>query len=371
MPEIIPLVLRYESWPMADRDAWDRLFQTAGWFDDGGAGHRWSPGTRSKFAQSYGQWLSFLARNHWLNDSEQPADRLTLERAQAYLAECEARLAAKSVANLFTDLLRVAQTFSPTRDWSWLKLATDRLNDRANRRTLPPPPRLTAGQIFGWSIQRLTKLEEVGNLSTLDHAIQYRQALLVGFLISCPVRRRALVAMTVTDHLEKHSTGFTVKFAAVDMKDKRSRSSPLAKALVPFMERYMAVHRVRLMASARAPTSALWVTHKGNPFTADGISADIENTTTQHLGQRLHPHAFRYAAASSIAESDPEHVGIIKDILGHTTMNTAYKYYNRATGISSCNALQSIVEDIRKNMPIMRRVSPIASPPAKGSRGKR
>ena len=75
----------------------------------------------------------------------------------------------------------------------------------------------------------------------------------------------------------------------------------------------------------------------------------------------MRPHAFRHVVATSIAETDPEHVGIIKDILGHATLAMSEKHYNRATGISSCNALQSILEDIAANVPKMRRGRPESS----------
>jgi site-specific recombinase XerD len=83
----------------------------------------------------------------------------------------------------------------------------------------------------------------------------------------------------------------------------------------------------------------------------------------RHLGIALRPHAFRHIAATSIAEYDPEHVNIIRDILGHASLNMAQKHYNRATGISSCNGLQSIVEDFRKAVPIMSKAKRVLTPP--------
>ena len=72
----------------------------------------------------------------------------------------------------------------------------------------------------------------------------------------------------------------------------------------------------------------------------------------RQFGVAKRPDAFRPVAATPIAETDPEHVNIIKDILGHATLAMAEKHYNRATGISSYNGLRSIVEDIRKNVPM-------------------
>jgi len=95
--------------------------------------------------------------------------------------------------------------------------------------------------------------------------------------------------------------------------------------------------------------------HLDNPMTADGLSRELPKVTERHLGVALRPHAFRHVAATSVAETAPEHVNIIKDLLGHATLDMAQKHYNRATGISSCNALQSIMEDIRDDVPKMGR----------------
>ncbi|MGC9369659.1 MAG: hypothetical protein ACP5DX_09005 [Paracoccaceae bacterium] len=40
---------------------------------------------------------------------------------------------------------------------------------------------------------------------------------------------------------------------------------------------------------------------------------------------------FRHSAATAIAEFDPEHVDIIRDILGHATLDLAETHYNRPT----------------------------------------
>jgi integrase/recombinase XerD len=351
----IPLVLKFDDWPPEDRAAWSALFQSQGFLEDEGAGVSWAEGTRTKRKQGYGHWLSFLARNGFLDRVNEPTQRITPDRARAYLSELTESLGPRSVSNWMTDLYVLAIAFRPEEDWGWLKIAVRRVTNRANRRTLPPSPSIDAKPILDWAIERMEAL----SCQDVDIAtsIEFRQALLAGFLISFPVRRRALISMTVSNHVLPYGSGFHVSFSATDMKDKHARSAPLAKALVPFMERYLAVYRPCLLGKRTATTDALWVTHHGKPFTADGIASDIERTTEGHLKVQLSPHDFRYVAATSIAEVDPEHVGIIRDVLGHATMDMAYKHYNRASGISSCNKLQSILEDIRSSMPIMGRVS--------------
>ena len=216
---------------------------------------------------------------------------------------------------------------------------------RSNRRALPPPLGITAGRIFRWAVDRLAEIDADAELPPLMQAIAYRQALMIGFLIARPVRRRALLAMAAEAHLKRTSQGFEVRFGAEDMKDRRARSFPLPAGLVAPMRRYLAEHRpVLLNGNAN---SGLWISRYGRPLTPNGLAHDLPNLTERFLGVRLRPHAFRHIAATSIAEFDPEHVNIIRDILRHATLDMAEKHYNRATGLSSCNQLQSLMADIQ------------------------
>lgn len=356
MANHIPLVLPCQNWPEDDRTLWDSLFVEAGFLEEAGAGASWSDGTRSMYRQAYGQWLSFLLRHDPPAVCLQPAARISLERVEAYLGEASARLNRCSVSNLVAALSRIARAFDPDQDWAWLARAERRLGQDARSRSVPPAKPITAERVSRASLARLEFLTSADHgLAPVAFGIEFRRALLMGFLIARPVRRRALCAMTVDSHLIPTSSGFRIRFPASDMKDKREHGFPLPATLVPAMRLYLTTARPALLDGRNS--NALWVTSKGAGFTADGIAGEIETATSRLLGLKLNPHAFRHVAATSIAEMDPEHIGIIKDILGHATLAMAEKHYNRATGISGCNALQSIVEDIRSNVPKMARAN--------------
>jgi integrase len=85
-------------------------------------------------------------------------------------------------------------------------------------------------------------------------------------------------------------------------------------------------------------------------LTPDGFSRALPKTTKQNLGVALRPHAFRHIAATSIAEGDPEHVGIIRDILGHATLQMAEKHYNRAQQIDSARRYGVVLEELKKKL---------------------
>ncbi|WP_417463166.1 tyrosine-type recombinase/integrase [Kordiimonas sp.] len=353
MADRISLVLRYDDWPPIDRAKWVDLFADGDLFDGIGACHHWSEGSRVKRQQAYGQWLSFLIRRNPEALALPPIARVRADFVRAYLDECEERLRPQSVSNLIGDLYEVAQAMAPEADWSWLRLAARRLLSKASRCSLPPAPDISAREIWRWSLSRLERLDEDTGIAPLRLAIHYRQALMIGFLISRPVRRRALLAMTVTDHLRRGPKGFVLHFSKEDMKDKKGRTAPLPKELIFPMTRYLETHRPVLLADSTSPF--LWISQYGMPLTADGLSRELPKVTERHLGVALRPHAFRHIAATSIAETDPAHVNIIRDILGHATLDMSQKHYNRASGISSCNKLQSIMEDIRSDLPRIQR----------------
>lgn len=347
MSNHIPLVLKFENWPQADRSAWEGLFTEGGFLGDVGPCQKWSQGSRTKRRQGWGQWLSFLKRHDEEALRLSPRVRVSEARVRLYVDECQTRLAPQSTANLISDLYVVASNFAPDLDWHWLNSASKRLTRAAMKRSLPAPHQITVSEVLHRCISQMERVEANPNLTPLKRAIHYRQALMIAFLISRPIRRRALLAMTVGAHVMKQSDGFHLYFAETDMKDKRARDFPLPKVLNEPMLAYLNTYRPILLHGQRS--DGLWINQYGDPITPDGYSRELPKITKRLLGIELRPHAFRDIAATFIAETDPEHINIIRDILGHATLNMAERYYNRATGITACNALQALGASIRKD----------------------
>lgn len=347
MTKNIPLVLKYQDWPQADKSAWDAMFAEGDIFDDAGPCMNWSHGSRVKRQQSYGQWLSFLARTNPGSLESAPMTRVNEEQARAYIEECEARLAPVTVKGLVSDLYTVIRAIAPDQNWSWLDLVSKRLLRKANRKGLPPAHPITAGQVFKGCFARMEKIEADNDLTPQRRAIKFREALMIAFLIARPVRRRALLGMRVGHHLVEVSDGFGLRFAAEDMKDKKARDLPLPKQLVEPIRRYLDVHRPVLLQGTVG--DGLWINQYGDAITPDGFSRQLPKVTKCILGIELRPHAFRHIAATTIAEVDPEHANIIRDVLGHSTLDTSQKHYNRAKGIEACKNWQGVTENILKN----------------------
>ncbi|KRS12062.1 site-specific integrase [Roseovarius indicus] len=336
----IPLVLKFDNWPLPDKALWSYLFEEADLFDDTGQLAHWRSGSQQMLRQAYGQWLSFLARNHDQALLEVPLTRVRPDLIGEYIKECQLRLAPRTVYNLVTDICILARAAEPKHDLDWLHRVAKRLARKVDSANLKKPIPLTADQVFDWSLRRLAEVQSDPALSEKKRAIHFRDALLIGFLIARPVRKGALLAMDVDRHLLVKPHGFALHFPKEDMKDGRTRDYPFPEKLTTQMKEYLDVHRPVLLGENDG--TGLWINQYGKRFAYEGFTRMFGKLTETHLGFPLRPHAFRHIVATSIAELDPAHVGIIRDILGHSTLDMAEKHYNRASQVSSCNALQAL-----------------------------
>lgn len=330
----IPLVLKFADWPAADRRMWSDLLFKGEAFSEAGSFAGWSEGTQRIRRQGYGEWLSFLARNAPGSLTRPPAERITRSNAEAYLLESEARLAPRSVHNRFLTLLILAEQIVKDCDLSWLRTLVRRLHGGFSGETLKPAPSVSASELFAWSLKRLQSLETDTDLPDVKRAVEYRRALLVGLLIACPIRRRALAGLEV-GHLVCCETHFTVRVPAELMKTRRPLEFDLPRQLTSPVTAYLDTHRKLLLGNKAS--DRLWITRLGDPVSPETIPKELADLTKREFGTPFRSHAFRHIAATSVAETDPEHVGIIRDVLGHATLAMAEKHYNRATTRSAAS----------------------------------
>jgi integrase len=327
---------------MEDQRAWEALFVEGSFFDDGGACAHWSDGSRGIRRQAYGQWLSFIRRTCPELMKQPPPLRVSPVHVEAFIDELARRVKPRTISGLVASLTTLCLAMSPDRDWAWLRRAEKRLARQSNAHVLKPRIPLSAAAIYLWSLKRMAQIEDEAGMDPLDRAVRFRQALMVGLLISRPLRSRAFVQMQLYRHLVETSEGFQLQLHPEDMKDRRARRYPVPDRLVTPMRRYLSTYRPVLLGET--DTDALWISKKGKPLSQDSFTCGLALLTKRVFGLKLRPHAFRHIAATSIAEFDPAHVGIIRDILGHATLNMAERHYNRASSITASNQYQTLVQ---------------------------
>ena len=349
----VPLVLKEPDWPILDRQAWAALFAERPRFSRKAERVDWAAGTIRLRRQSYGQWLSFLHRKHPNLLKFAPTARVTEALVAEFVDECQARLKPRSTLNHVLSLAVLAGHFAPKEDWDWLWCCVTNLSHDIDRNALKPRLSIEARDIFRWSLKRFEEVLTDGDVSEVLRAVRYRQALMVGTLIACPVRARGFIAITVGIHLDDIQDSFFLRFQPEDMKSGKAHSYLLPKELHEPMRLYLDVFRPTLLGSAQS--DRLWVSQRHTAISQDNFAKELAKLTKEHLGLTIRAHAFRDIAATSIAEFDPVHVGITIDVLAHATPEMGERFYNRATADSGCSKLQSVFGDIRKNAATMDR----------------
>ena len=83
-------------------------------------------------------------------------------------------------------------------------------------------------------------------------------------------------------------------------------------------------------------------------MTEMGIYLRICALTQQRFGHAVNPHLFRDSAATSIAIEDPEHVHIIRSVLGHSTIQTSERYYVHAQSLEASRRYQRRILELRR-----------------------
>jgi site-specific recombinase XerC len=91
----------------------------------------------------------------------------------------------------------------------------------------------------------------------------------------------------------------------------------------------------------------LWVGRRGHAMDGEEIAQRIGVVTKRHLRRRMWPHLFRDCLATDVAIHDSEHVGIVKEVLGHASFATTEKYYIQASSFHVSKRMQDVVARLR------------------------
>ena len=94
----------------------------------------------------------------------------------------------------------------------------------------------------------------------------------------------------------------------------------------------------------------LWASAKGCPMTSGAIYSQVCKRTEGAFGFPVNLHLFRDCAATMIAERDPRHVRVSRDLLGHSRLETTDRYYNHAQSHHAALAYQAGIAALRRRL---------------------
>jgi integrase/recombinase XerD len=127
------------------------------------------------------------------------------------------------------------------------------------------------------------------------------------------------------------------------------------------LRHYLARHRPVLLARAPrrdAPLVALFVSKHGRQMSGAAIRHQIAAHTVAAFGRSLSPHLFRDGAATAIAIGSPQQIGIVPQLLGHSTLTTSERHYNLAGSLEAGRSYARTIAALRSPQRIVRRRTP-------------
>jgi integrase len=324
----MPLAL----WPEADRLAWADALTPGTIFDDHlGARANHSAQSNYKAERGYGRFLTFCSIHDPACLDEAPAARITKDRVKAYarhLADLEN--GSQTILGRLQELSEVAWVLAPMRDWSFINRTASRV--RARHKPVRAKDRIMMSDELAQLGYDL--MDQVGDLTTVKAACQFRDGLMIALLAYVPIRRKNFTQLSLGESLVWRQEQWFIILKPDDTKTHAWFETILPETLVPYLNRYLERHRPALVASngrwKKATGAALWISAHSSPMTGIAIYDGICRQTRKRFGEHVSPHLFRDAAASTLATEAPDVVRIAAPLLGHRSFQTTEKYYRKA-----------------------------------------
>ncbi len=347
------------QWPQEDRDAWNAAIAPLDPFaDEGGERANMRPHSNRRLQSSYGRWLAFLALSGELDHEAEPARRIRKDSVEQFVRKLQALGNIPStIALRLTDLLLMARLFEPAADWSLIARLADRIRAMECRGKDKRLYLRGSDELFGLGHKLM---EDAGQQSSpATAASRFRDGLMIALLALVPLRRRNFVQLRIGTELKKLDGRWVVEISGHTTKTHAPMDFDWPQELADPLETYLEVHRPVLVGRCyRWPTRAgdhLWVAQSGSALTEMAFYDTVRKRTKAAFGVAINPHAFRDAAATTLAIHDPEHVRVAAPVLGHRSLSTTEKFYNQAKSLDAhrryTDALSRLRQPSRRSSP--------------------
>jgi site-specific recombinase XerC len=334
--------LPISEWPTVDCNAWQAALTCGDAFEDGGGAVDWAAKTRLTNISHYGRWLGYLRWRGLLGDEESLSDRVTRDRVRDYVNHLEMIVAPHTCVSMLIGLKVMMQVMTPESNWNWLQKVCNRIQ-RAAKPTSNKLSRMRpTTEIFKVALRELRRLPS-DPLSKKD-ALRYRDALMLAFLASRPLRRKNCAALELGRNLVKVDGGWLLTIPAEETKTGQAIAFLLPEILVPWLERYLVVRKFPVPGEL---SSKLWLSNEGKPLNGNRVWSRITKLTQRLFGKSINPHLLRDCAASTLANSSSDLALAAAPLLGHRHFATTERFYIQANNLEASRRFNSILSKLR------------------------
>ena len=87
---------------------------------------------------------------------------------------------------------------------------------------------------------------------------------------------------------------------------------------------------------------------RNGPKDQSALRKQISNTLFEHTGVRLTPHQFRHVAAKLLLDARPGHYEVVRKLLGHKNLSTAYDHYTGTETQAAIDLYDDVILDRKR-----------------------
>ena len=339
-------------WPQRDQEVWAAATSTLDPFADSGGERATLRGHSNRRLQSsYGRWLTFLERSGDLARWPEPAGRIRKDSVEGFIRELQALGNMPStIALRLADILLMARLFEPAADWRFIKSLADRMRAQETTRKDKRQRLRGSEELYGLGQKLMDQAREQSSPSAV--AASFRDGLMIALLALVPLRRKNFIQLQLGKELQQYDGKWQVDIPGDMTKTHAPLSFDWPADLVQALETYLKTHRPFLVARSyrwlKKADNYLWVALSGSALTEMTFYDIVTKRTKFAFGTAINPHAFRDAAATTLAIHDPDHVRLAAPVLGHRSLATTEKFYNQARSLDAHRRYTAALIRLRK-----------------------
>jgi integrase len=340
--------LPQDQWPTVDQTEWQALFLEGDIFDGMGTATAWRDQTRKTNAKHYGHWLGWLSSIDRLDTDVQPWDRVQEDIVRLYIKTEMGRVASVTVYARLRGLTSVMLKMCPGTNWQWLQYLTNRIKNWSKPSRDLSARILPADQIYSGVLAQLSHLSESG-LDTPRLRIAYRDALMLGIVIACPVRLKNFAQTRLGHELVLKTGSWHLTFEDFSTKTGTTLKFHAPATLSPYISHY--VERIRGEFPGATRHAGVWAGSKGAPLSEISIYGRMMIASKKLFGVAINPHSFRTIAATFLAETSKEDVYHAGRLLGHRDIKTTEDHYIRASQLTASRKVNRVLAELAADPP--------------------
>ena len=302
--------------------------------------------TRRDLVRRYGYFLDHIERTEGLDRNAQAAGYVTPDRVARFRTELEARVSSVTVYGTIYKLRRMSQLLAPERDFTWLREI-----ERDLALVMVPRSKfdrlIYANVLVDAGMTLMIEADAASHRSALGRARQFRDGLMLAFLALHPFRLKNFSALEIGGTFRKVNGRWWIVLSASDTKEKRPDERLLDPTLIPWVDRYLRIHRP-ILARTDDASACLWLSsNDGSAMTYSAVEKVIKETTLATVGVDVSPHLFRTSGVSTCAVHAGDQPYLGSALMHHTDPAVAEEHYNRALCASAAQKFADLIMTLR------------------------